>query len=194
MWALTHSANGLLLAYALVLVPMYVALIRGRAPMSRYFQALRMALVITIPAGIFFFLASQFLQMMHQKLGVPQFLFAAKGQNIPTVLVGHVTKDGNLAGPKALEHVVDTVLYFEGESGQSYRLLRAVKNRFGRSQELGVFEMGPEGLVEVKNPSALFLSERKEPVSGVAVTMPLKQQILRDVGRAQTFFRRLGLH
>ena len=70
-----------------------------------------------------------------------QLLFAAKGQNIPTFLVGHVTKDGNLAGPKALEHIVDTVLYFEGEKHHSHRVVRAVKNRFGAVSELGVFEM-----------------------------------------------------
>ena len=75
-----------------------------------------------------------------------QFLFAAKGQNIPTILVGHVTKDGNLAGPKALEHVVDTVLYFEGERHHSHRVIRAIKNRFGAVSELGVFEMTGTGL------------------------------------------------
>ena len=74
-----------------------------------------------------------------------QFLFAAKGQNIPTVLVGHVTKDGSLAGPKVLEHVVDTVLYFEGERHHSHRVVRAVKNRFGAVSELGVFEMTGAG-------------------------------------------------
>src|SRR5262245_50371039 len=88
-----------------------------------------------------------------------QFLFAAKGQNIPTVLVGHVTKDGNLAGPKALEHVVDTVLYFEGERHHSHRVIRAIKNRFGAVSELGVFEMTGSGLRPVANPSRLFLSE-----------------------------------
>ena len=89
-----------------------------------------------------------------------QFLFAAKGQNIPTVLVGHVTKDGSLAGPKVLEHVVDTVLYFEGERHHSHRVVRAVKNRFGAVSELGVFEMTGTGLRPVPNPSKLFLSER----------------------------------
>jgi DNA repair protein RadA/Sms len=87
-----------------------------------------------------------------------QFLFAAKGQNIPTVLVGHVTKDGSLAGPKVLEHVVDTVLYFEGERHHSHRVVRAVKNRFGAVSELGVFEMTGAGLRPVPNPSKLFLS------------------------------------
>ena len=75
-----------------------------------------------------------------------QLLFAAKGQNIPTFLVGHVTKDGNLAGPKALEHIVDTVLYFEGEKHHAHRVVRAVKNRFGAVSELGVFEMTGGGL------------------------------------------------
>ncbi len=89
-----------------------------------------------------------------------QFLFTAKGHNIPTFLVGHVTKDGNIAGPKALEHVVDTVLYFEGERHHSHRVVRAVKNRFGAVSELGVFEMTGAGLRPVPNPSALFLAER----------------------------------
>jgi DNA repair protein RadA/Sms len=98
-----------------------------------------------------------------------QFLFAAKGQNIPTVLVGHVTKDGSLAGPKVLEHVVDTVLYFEGERHHSHRVVRAVKNRFGAVSELGVFEMTGAGLRPVPNPSKLFLSERASGTPGSAV-------------------------
>jgi DNA repair protein RadA/Sms len=98
-----------------------------------------------------------------------QFLFAAKGQNIPTVLVGHVTKDGNLAGPKALEHVVDTVLYFEGERHHSHRVIRAIKNRFGAVSELGVFEMTGSGLRPIANPSRLFLSERASGTPGSAV-------------------------
>jgi len=85
-------------------------------------------------------------------------------------IVGHVTKDGGLAGPKVLEHMVDTVLYFEGERGHPYRILRSVKNRFGSVSEIGVFEMGDLGLVEVANPSELFLSERPEGVSGSTVT------------------------
>jgi DNA repair protein RadA/Sms len=98
-----------------------------------------------------------------------QFLFAAKGQNIPTVLVGHVTKDGSLAGPKALEHVVDTVLYFEGERHHSHRVVRAIKNRFGAVSELGVFEMTGAGLRPIANPSLLFLSERASGTPGSAV-------------------------
>jgi DNA repair protein RadA/Sms len=98
-----------------------------------------------------------------------QFLFAAKGQNIPTVLVGHVTKDGSLAGPKVLEHVVDTVLYFEGERHHSHRVVRAVKNRFGAISELGVFEMTGTGLQPVANPSKLFLSERASGTPGSVV-------------------------
>jgi DNA repair protein RadA/Sms len=98
-----------------------------------------------------------------------QFLFAAKGQNIPTVLVGHVTKDGSLAGPKVLEHVVDTVLYFEGERHHSHRVVRAVKNRFGAVSELGVFEMTGAGLKPVPNPSKLFLSERASGTPGSSV-------------------------
>ena len=98
-----------------------------------------------------------------------QLLFAAKGQNIPTFLVGHVTKDGSLAGPKALEHIVDTVLYFEGEKHHSHRVVRAVKNRFGAVSELGVFEMTGSGLRAVPNPSQLFLAERAANAPGSAV-------------------------
>jgi DNA repair protein RadA/Sms len=98
-----------------------------------------------------------------------QLLFAAKGRNIPTLLVGHVTKDGSLAGPKALEHVVDTVLYFEGERHHSHRVVRAVKNRFGAVSELGVFEMTSAGLRPVPNPSKLFLAERPLNAPGSAV-------------------------
>ena len=96
-------------------------------------------------------------------------LFTAKGRNLPTFLVGHVTKDGGLAGPKALEHIVDTVLYFEGERHHSHRVVRAVKNRFGAVSELGLFEMTGEGLLPVPNPSRLFLSERASSVPGSAV-------------------------
>src|SRR6476620_7070617 len=98
-----------------------------------------------------------------------QLLFMAKGQNVPTLLVGHVTKDGSLAGPKALEHVVDTVLYFEGERHHSHRVVRAVKNRFGAVSELGVFEMTARGLRAVPNPSQLFLAERPANAPGSAV-------------------------
>jgi len=98
-----------------------------------------------------------------------QLLFAAKGQNIPTFLVGHVTKDGSLAGPKALEHIVDTVLYFEGEKHHAHRVVRAVKNRFGAVSELGVFEMTGTGLRAVPNPSQLFLAERPANAAGSAV-------------------------
>jgi DNA repair protein RadA/Sms len=98
-----------------------------------------------------------------------QLLFAAKGQNIPTFLVGHVTKDGNLAGPKALEHIVDTVLYFEGEKHHSHRVVRAVKNRFGAVSELGVFEMTGTGLRAVANPSQMFLAQRAANAPGSAV-------------------------
>jgi DNA repair protein RadA/Sms len=98
-----------------------------------------------------------------------QLLFAAKGQNVPTFLVGHVTKDGALAGPKVLEHVVDTVLYFEGERHHAHRVVRAVKNRFGAVSELGVFEMTGTGLHPVPNPSGLFLAERPDRVPGSAV-------------------------
>jgi DNA repair protein RadA/Sms len=96
-------------------------------------------------------------------------LFNAKGNNVPTILVGHVTKDGSLAGPKVLEHVVDTVLYFVGERHHAHRVVRAVKNRFGAISELGVFEMTGAGLKAVPNPSALFLAERPKQAPGSAV-------------------------
>ena len=96
-------------------------------------------------------------------------LFTAKGRNMPTFLVGHVTKEGGLAGPKALEHVVDTVLYFEGERHHAHRIVRAVKNRFGAVSELGVFEMTGTGLQPVPNPSRMFLSGRASSVPGSAV-------------------------
>jgi DNA repair protein RadA/Sms len=98
-----------------------------------------------------------------------QLLFAAKGRNVPTFLVGHVTKEGSLAGPKALEHVVDTVLYFEGERHHAHRVVRAVKNRFGAVSELGVFEMTAGGLRAVSNPSKMFLAERPVNAPGSAV-------------------------
>ena len=93
----------------------------------------------------------------------------AKRKGFAVILVGHVTKEGQIAGPRVLEHMVDTVLYFEGERGHQFRILRAVKNRFGATDEIGVFEMGDAGLVEVPNPSALFLADRDAPVSGTAV-------------------------
>ncbi len=98
-----------------------------------------------------------------------QLLFLAKGRGLTTFLIGHVTKDGNLAGPKSLEHIVDTVLYFEGEKHQHHRIVRAVKNRFGAVSELGVFEMTGSGLMPVANPSALFLAERLAGTPGSAV-------------------------
>ncbi|WP_322865670.1 DNA repair protein RadA [Aquicoccus sp. G2-2] len=93
----------------------------------------------------------------------------AKRMGVSVVLVGHVTKEGQIAGPRVVEHMVDTVLYFEGERGHQFRVLRAVKNRFGPADEIGVFEMTGGGLAEVLNPSALFLSERGEPSPGSAV-------------------------
>jgi len=98
----------------------------------------------------------------------------AKVEGIPTFIVGHVTKDGAIAGPRMLEHMVDTVLYFEGEAGHPYRILRAVKNRFGSTNEIGVFEMREIGLAEVANPSELFLAERPQGASGSAVIPSLE--------------------
>ena len=93
----------------------------------------------------------------------------AKKRDITLILVGHVTKEGQIAGPRVLEHMVDTVLYFEGERSHLYRLIRSVKNRFGAAGEVGVFSMGERGLEEVSNPSSLFLSHRDTPVSGAAI-------------------------
>lgn len=98
----------------------------------------------------------------------------AKLQNIATFLVGHVTKEGNLAGPKVLEHMVDTVLYLEGDRFHAYRLLRGVKNRFGPTYEVGVFDMQESGLTEVSNPSAVFLSERESGTGGSVVAVTLE--------------------
>ena len=118
---------------------------------------------------------------------------AAKTSQVPIVLVGHVTKDGSIAGPRVLEHMVDTVLYFEGDRSHQYRILRSVKNRFGPTDEIGVFEMTGLGLTEVPNPSALFLGSRDAsgtPVSGSAVfggiegTRPLLVEIQALVGPA----------
>jgi DNA repair protein RadA/Sms len=93
----------------------------------------------------------------------------AKAQGSALVLVGHVTKDGQIAGPKVIEHMVDTVLYFEGDRGHAFRILRAAKNRFGATDEIGVFEMAAEGLREVANPSELFLGDRLASTPGSAV-------------------------
>lgn len=101
-------------------------------------------------------------------------MFMAKSRGMTVVLVGHVTKDGSLAGPKILEHMVDTVLYFEGERGQPYRMLRTFKNRFGSVSELAVFEMGSKGLQEITNPSELFLSNSPELAPGSVVLSSLK--------------------
>ncbi len=98
------------------------------------------------------------------------FLKTGKKNNIPIIIVGHVNKGGEIAGPKITEHIVDAVLYFEGERNQSYRILRAVKNRFGSTNEIGVFEMGDKGLVEVPNPSAMLLSGKLDGVSGSCIT------------------------
>ncbi|MBI3119358.1 MAG: DNA repair protein RadA, partial [Candidatus Hydrogenedentes bacterium] len=119
-----------------------------------------------------------------------EFLRLAKGEQVPIFLVGHVTKEGVIAGPRLLEHLVDTVLYFEGENKQSLRILRSVKNRYGSTNEIGVFEMRDTGLNEVTNPSALFLNERPEGVSGSVVipsvegTRPLLVEVQALVGDA----------
>ncbi len=101
-------------------------------------------------------------------------MHVAKRTHVPIFLVGHVTKEGTIAGPRVLEHIVDTVLYLEGDRFHSYRLLRSVKNRFGSTNEVGVFEMGEEGLREVANPSAAFLSERGAAAPGSTVTVTIE--------------------
>ncbi|MHA0857650.1 DNA repair protein RadA [Paenibacillus sp. CMAA1364] len=103
-----------------------------------------------------------------------RFMRVSKGLGIATVLVGHVTKEGAIAGPRMLEHMVDCVLYFEGERHHTYRLLRAVKNRFGSTNEIGIFEMNESGLKEVENPSELFLSERPLGVAGSTVVASME--------------------
>lgn len=100
----------------------------------------------------------------------------AKTTNIPVILIGHITKDGNIAGPKLLEHMVDTVLNFEGDRHYGFRILRCVKNRFGSTSELGIFEMNSSGLREVSNPSEILLSQRDEDVSGVAIAAMIEGQ------------------
>ncbi len=113
----------------------------------------------------------------------------AKTQNITMMIIGHVTKDGNIAGPKILEHMVDTVIYFEGDKYKSYRILRSMKNRFGNTSEVGIFEMQAKGLIEVKNPNEMFLNERsQETIPGSAIivtnegTRPLLVEIQALVG------------
>lgn len=113
----------------------------------------------------------------------------AKTSGVPVLLVGHVTKDGAIAGPKVLEHIVDTVLYLEGDPFHTYRLLRSVKNRFGATSEVGVFEMQQEGLVEVLNPSEAFLAERmvNVPGSAIAVTMEGTRPLLVEIQALASF-------
>lgn len=115
-------------------------------------------------------LSSSYGSIVQVRESANMFLNVGKSLDIPIIIVGHVNKGGEIAGPKVLEHIVDTVLYFEGERNQSYRILRAVKNRFGSTNEIGVFEMTEKGLEEVTNPSAMLLSGRISGVSGSAIT------------------------
>jgi DNA repair protein RadA/Sms len=98
-----------------------------------------------------------------------QLLKYSKITGIPVFLIGHITKDGTIAGPKVLEHIVDVVLYFEGDNNYIYRILRSVKNRYGSTSEIGIFEMGESGLKEVNNPSDLFINQHDEPLSGISI-------------------------
>ena len=120
-----------------------------------------------------------------------RFMEFAKKSGIPVILIGHVTKEGNIAGPRILEHMVDCVLYFEGDRFQSYRILRAVKNRFGSTNEIGVFEMTETGLAEVKNPSLMALSDRQEGTVGSVVLAAIEgtRPILSEI---QTLVTRTG--
>ncbi|MCL1936531.1 MAG: DNA repair protein RadA [Defluviitaleaceae bacterium] len=103
-----------------------------------------------------------------------RFINISKTKNIATILVGHVTKEGSIAGPKVLEHMVDTVLYFEGERNLSYRIIRVMKNRFGSTNEIGIFKMEEKGLIEIQNPSEYMLSGRPENVSGSIITCTIE--------------------
>lgn len=103
-----------------------------------------------------------------------EFLRFAKETNVPVFMIGHITKEGSLAGPKVLEHMVDTVLQFEGDRNHIYRLLRATKNRFGSTNEMGIYEMNGDGLKEVLNPSEILITNRNEPTSGVAIAATLE--------------------
>jgi DNA repair protein RadA/Sms len=103
-----------------------------------------------------------------------QLLTLSKSEQVPVFLIGHVTKDGTIAGPKSLEHIVDAVLYFEGERHHNHRIVRAVKNRFGAANEVGIFEMTSRGLIPVQNPSDLFLREREPSAAGSAVICVLE--------------------
>jgi len=122
-------------------------------------QTVFSALIESAPGSV-----SQVREVAHQ------FLMLAKNRTIPVFLIGHITKDGSIAGPKTLEHIVDTVLYFEGERHHNHRIVRATKNRFGAANEVGVFEMTGSGLMPVANPSQMFLQERPENVAGSVVT------------------------
>jgi DNA repair protein RadA/Sms len=129
-----------------------------------------------------------------------ELLYFAKSTGTPVFLIGHVTKEGNLAGPKALEHIVDTVLYFEGERHHAHRIVRATKNRYGAAGELGVFEMTGKGLIPVVNPSALFIAERAEKAPGSVVvccmegTRPLLLEIQALVAKSSFGYpRRVAL-
>ncbi len=118
-----------------------------------------------------------------------------KKRAMPALLIGHITKEGAIAGPKSLEHIVDTVIYFEGEKGHSYRILRAIKNRFGSTPEIGVFEMLPKGLIGVENPSDIFLSERPadSPGSIIVSSMEGSRPLLVEVQALVTSSSSIGM-
>ena len=103
-----------------------------------------------------------------------QVMRVCKSRAITTIIIGHVTKEGNIAGPRVLEHMVDTVLYLEGERYFSYRVLRGVKNRFGSTNEIGMFEMRNEGMVEIKNPSQILISEREDNPPGSIIVASME--------------------
>src|SRR6185503_9635430 len=122
-------------------------------------QTVFSALIESAPGSV-----SQVREVAHQ------FLLLSKNRSLPVFLIGHITKDGSIAGPRTLEHIVDTVLYFEGERHHNHRIVRATKNRFGAANEVGVFEMTNTGLAPVANPSQMFLAERPADAAGSVVT------------------------
>src|SRR5690554_8083508 len=107
----------------------------------------------------------------------------AKQTNVPVILIGHITKDGTIAGPKILEHMVDTVLQFEGDRNHVYRILRSLKNRFGSTAELGIYQMQNSGLRQVSNPSEILISHKEEELSGTAIAATVERSEERRVGK-----------
>ena len=132
-------------------------------------------LLIIIHSNLVFDSIDSFLGYISNRTCTSELLNYAKNTNTPVFLIGHITKDGTLAGPKVLEHMVDVVLQFEGDRNHVYRLIRSVKNRFGSTNELGIYEMQGSGLREVSNPSEVLVSNVEDSLSGVAVASMLEE-------------------